>query len=847
MKNTLKTILQGVRLAIDKAVAKIPKKLSQLEIDVELGAQSWNDLEDRPFGEETVETVYFEGEFIADENGKADIHAYDIPFEQDRYLYIQLDGVEYHCQCREDSDACYCYFIPIEEREHYRYLPYIFEGGKYIKFNPYHYELDKKFIDGAPHSLKVYDKNVAVKQIDPKYIKDMYYEIPDVVFKPDFDGDTDGRATAMFNSTQYTWAEDKTYIVRVDGVKYQFDGMKNKNGGNPFAMKTIYYIGANYIPLNSSMDFTTYPFSFVTADFTNIYVVFEDATINHTVEFLVEPCAIKQIDPKYIPSTKFIVNFEETGWDEENGVPIFSVDKTFDEIYNAYQSGQVVEGKYDFGYTCNLNCATESYIEFWTYDSEGKYLTSIDKGYDGNVDSISFYSIYYDNYCMIYINSDTGKYETDVNPFTYYDCSTLIYGFENEDGYTEYSRHAAYANGIKVYFKNKTFIIDYDGNVNEIPIISSSVQPDWNQNDETAPDFIKGRPFYDKECVVFDGEVTFINGYSGNNVFNLNFKTTYKVIINDEVCTENGQVIYDDPDYYMAVYMKDGSIMYFNISGEINYNDINSTYSIKIIDVTNSTIHKIDEKYIPDTIASKDYVDEAVDNAGGGSAEIPIIIQYQSGSDTYICTHTYEQLKELYDSWDSKFKVQFYLEEGEYVYEASTYYNKNNSDFIVLFQVGSYYVEIAINKDDIITYSPYEIQHVWDDSLSTTNKKIVGAINEVNGSALKSPTTGEIGQVLAPTYRDMDGKPTEWKLVKVLGNSRDNQYNCALRITSQNISTNSGNIIHYTIKDMTGYIVCEFDSYQGVQGNFVDLNTTDKTIVGAINELKAEIEALKGN
>ena len=184
--------------------------------------------------------------------------------------------------------------------------------------------------------------------------------------------------------------------------------------------------------------------------------------------------------------------------------------------------------------------------------------------------------------------------------------------------------------------------------------------------------------------------------------------------------------------------------------------------------------------------------------------------------------------------------------------------NYNN----VLYQPNSYYPSVScifvnsgVNGHKLLTffvngkirYTEIIYQVKSDSTLNTTDKTIVGAINEVNDSALKSPSTGEIGQMLAPVSRDFDGTITDWNLIKVLGNSKDDQDNCALRITSQNINTNSGNIIHYTIKDMTGYIVCEFDSYQGVQGNFVDLNTTDKTIVGAINELKAEIEALKGN
>ena len=42
-------------------------------------------------------------------------------------------------------------------------------------------------------------------------------------------------------------------------------------------------------------------------------------------------------------------------------------------------------------------------------------------------------------------------------------------------------------------YASKQFVEEYFKNQN----ISSVSTPDWNQNDETAPDYIKNRPFYD--------------------------------------------------------------------------------------------------------------------------------------------------------------------------------------------------------------------------------------------------------------------------------------------------------------------------------------------------------------
>ena len=51
MKNILKLIIDAIKIAMDKIIAKIPKKLSDIEIDVELGVKNWDDLEGKPFDE----------------------------------------------------------------------------------------------------------------------------------------------------------------------------------------------------------------------------------------------------------------------------------------------------------------------------------------------------------------------------------------------------------------------------------------------------------------------------------------------------------------------------------------------------------------------------------------------------------------------------------------------------------------------------------------------------------------------------------------------------------------------------------------------------------------------------
>lgn len=56
-----------------------------------------------------------------------------------------------------------------------------------------------------------------------------------------------------------------------------------------------------------------------------------------------------------------------------------------------------------------------------------------------------------------------------------------------------------------------------------------NVQPNYNQNDEKAADYIKNRPFYENSNIIFQGDVTFTKGgefedYSGTVPFSTSFK-----------------------------------------------------------------------------------------------------------------------------------------------------------------------------------------------------------------------------------------------------------------------------------------------------------------------------------
>ena len=146
----------------------------------------------------------------------------------------------------------------------------------------------------------------------------------------------------------------------------------------------------------------------------------------------------------------------------------------------------------------------------------------------------------------------------------------------------------------------------------------SSIQPDWNQNDETADDYIKNRPFYDRKA-----PARLLNGIfkftSDNNLYIAKPTFEYDFIIGETYTVKfNGRTYRCNAikinDYWYAL----GNLSLINMGENTNepfvIEKLRSGYSIKTnisksnisVEVTGDTMiaTKIPEKYLPDNIGS---------------------------------------------------------------------------------------------------------------------------------------------------------------------------------------------------------------------------------------------------
>lgn len=153
-------------------------------------------------------------------------------------------------------------------------------------------------------------------------------------------------------------------------------------------------------------------------------------------------------------------------------------------------------------------------------------------------------------------------------------------------------------NGLTQRYSTKpTMNVDITG--------SSGVQPDWNQNDSTAADYVKNRPFYTEpiDGVIFSNDsVVFSHGMAKLGEGELSVDSIYTVTFDGTVYDnlvpfyDHGGIIIGSPYDVMS------DAMPFCISGHggslfIGTNSIEETHSITIYE-KGPGIHTIDASYI---------------------------------------------------------------------------------------------------------------------------------------------------------------------------------------------------------------------------------------------------------
>ena len=154
-----------------------------------------------------------------------------------------------------------------------------------------------------------------------------------------------------------------------------------------------------------------------------------------------------------------------------------------------------------------------------------------------------------------------------------------------------------------------------------------AIQSDWNQIDDTASDYIKNKPFYGTEEFFEKSVIAPASGQSYGGVTDLEIA---QAIFDDYTCatitffngtfeldgikkTYSYAIVYGvkgNDSYEVTVTLKDGKP-----NGDVSWNRGGYDYAPQaeiVIRVANSNFKKLDEKYIPDTIARTQSVNTSI-------------------------------------------------------------------------------------------------------------------------------------------------------------------------------------------------------------------------------------------
>ena len=227
-----------------------------------------------------------------------------------------------------------------------------------------------------------------------------------------------------------------------------------------------------------------------------------------------------------------------------------------------------------------------------------------------------------------YVTDDTGAYTMVQQDFAVYKRAKpadYVYTPMEHAGFDRLQRQIGNLSDLQTDAKDNLVAA-----INEAAAsggAGSSVQSDWNQNDETQPDYVKNRPFYTGDPVetvlVEESTVTFEDD-GGMYVGQL--ESTFSATVG-----ETYKVSWDGTTYECACVDYSGTTAIGNLSimgagsdtGEPFIMGVNNGKELVIYTADTSASHtfsisgiatqvvKIDEKYLPDNLATKSEVEVA--------------------------------------------------------------------------------------------------------------------------------------------------------------------------------------------------------------------------------------------
>lgn len=407
------------RIATEEYVNNnLPQKLSDLEIDVELGIKSWDDLEDKPFETKYEFISLIETQEVICSNTEGVCCYYNTSsIVLEKTYKVVWDNVSYFpltCELQNDNSV-----MLVSDK----FLPFRITSAAPGYYACMVYSSDS---ESLPHTVSIYEAEETVKQIDEKFVPPHNHSWNNLDDKPFgeeenviFDGNVDWETSSIYElTTPLNLVEGNEYIAILDGVEYKGTATFDADEGEIVVFPTLDGSGEQ----STFRLFNTY-LQCTTAIPDGIYSMKIIDVANSTV---------KQIDKKFVPSDTLVVTNKGDGTSSHSA----------NEIYEAKNNGKVVifihgDSVYHLEYA-ELDPA--SYAGFSRVDGENicsfsitgskisqNYITSIGNTNKLKTDNKTIVSAINEVIENTLVNANTNSSEQSYSPIEDTDLTTKKY------------------------------------------------------------------------------------------------------------------------------------------------------------------------------------------------------------------------------------------------------------------------------------------------------------------------------------------------------------------------------------------------------------------------------------
>lgn len=299
-----------------------------------------------------------------------------------------------------------------------------------------------------------------------------------------------------------------------------------------------------------------------------------------------------------VSNVHFIITVSSTTVDETT---VYTADKTFAEIEEAYNNGCVLECNYNkVIYQLNSVYPSATFIFVNSGNNGHKLITFFKNGVIRHSET---------NYKNLIETIENNLNKEIANKADKTDIPTIDAKISAE------SENPVQNKVVKEYVDiNLALKVDK----------SEIYQSDWNQNDETTNDYIKNRPFHDEivtneivphQTIKFneDGSADFSSNFNLDNLDDLEIGT--KVVVTFDGIVYNTEVIsagFWGDLYTMIHIVTEDNILVQIIFDSSNFVSAKLTGEHTLSVIEGTPLKQLDEKYIPYTIARVEQLPETI-------------------------------------------------------------------------------------------------------------------------------------------------------------------------------------------------------------------------------------------